>query len=75
MTMTEVRKIEVSGMIWVRTWQVEKSPPLWTLATKAAPWSTARPSVRYRVYWVIFAVPAWPSFFSASRRGMTTVSS
>ena len=32
-------------------------------------------TVRYRVYWVILAVPAWPSFFSASSRGMTTVSS
>ncbi len=27
------------------------------------------------MYWVIFAVPAWPSFFRASRRGITTVSS
>ena len=37
--------------------------------------STPSPMVRYRVYWVILAVPAWPSFFSVSSRGMTTVSS
>src|SRR6516225_2419450 len=38
-------------------------------------WSTARPTVRYLVYWVILACPAWPSCFSVSSRGMTTVSS
>ena len=40
-------------------------------------WTAARasPMVRYRVYWVIFAWPDWPSFFSVSSRGMTTVSS
>ncbi len=31
--------------------------------------------VRYRVYWVSFAVPAWPSWCRASNRGMTTLSS
>ena len=36
---------------------------------------TASPIVRYLVYWVIFAVPAWPSCLSFSSRGMTWVSS
>ncbi len=27
------------------------------------------------MYWVSLAVPAWPSFFSSSNFGMTTVSS
>ncbi len=27
------------------------------------------------MYWVILVCPAWPSFFSDSSRGMTTVSS
>ena len=27
------------------------------------------------MYWVILAVPAWPSFLRASSRGITTVSS
>ena len=44
-------------------------------ATNAADCRTARPSVRYRVYWVIFAWPDWPSLRSCSRRGITTVSS
>ena len=43
--------------------------------TIAVDCSTARPTVRYRVYWVILAWPAWPSCRSVSRRGMTTASS
>ena len=35
----------------------------------------ARPMVRYRLYWVSFCWPDWPSFFSCSKRGMTTTSS
>ena len=35
----------------------------------------ASPTVRYRVYWVIFAWPVWPSLRSVSSRGMTTASS
>ena len=31
--------------------------------------------VRYRVYWVIFAWPLWPSWRSVSSRGITTASS
>ena len=31
--------------------------------------------VRYRVYWVSLAWPAWPSFLSCSNRGITTASS
>ena len=27
------------------------------------------------MYWVIFVCPDWPSFFNASSRGITTVSS
>ena len=44
-------------------------------STYPVDWSTARPTVRYLVYWVILACPAWPSCFSVSSRGMTTVSS
>ena len=43
--------------------------------TIAVDCSTARPHVRYRVYWVIFAWPAWPSCRSVSSRGITTASS
>ncbi len=53
----------------------ENSCPDRASATNADACSTASPSVRYRVYCVIFACPDWPSFFSCSRRGMTTVSS
>ena len=35
--------------------------------------STAKPMVRYRVYCVSFCCPDWPSFFSTSKRGITTV--
>ena len=34
-----------------------------------------RPMVRYRVYWVSLAWPAWPSVLSCSNLGITTVSS
>ncbi len=44
-------------------------------ATMPVACSSARPSVSIRVYCVIFAWPAWPSFFSASSRGITTTSS
>ncbi len=35
----------------------------------------ARPTVRYRVYWVILAWPLWPSWRSVSSRGITLTSS
>ena len=35
----------------------------------------ASPIVRYRVYWVILAWPAWPSCRRVSSRGITTASS
>src|ERR1700761_7501620 len=44
-------------------------------STYPVDWSRARPTVRYRVYWVILDCPDWPSFFSVSSRGITTVSS
>ena len=44
-------------------------------ATMPVDWRTASPTVRYRVYWVIFAWPVWPSWRSVSSRGMTTASS
>src|SRR5260370_27946231 len=44
-------------------------------STYPVDWSTARPTVRYLVYWVILACPACPSCFSVSSRGITTVSS
>src|SRR5579875_1281571 len=33
------------------------------------------PMVRYRVYWVSLFCPDWPSFFSCSKRGITTINS
>ncbi len=38
-------------------------------------WRMASPMVRYRVYWVILAWPAWPSWRRVSSRGITTASS
>src|ERR1700733_13812569 len=38
-------------------------------------YTTPSPTETYLVYWVIFAWPAWPSFRSASRRGITWASS
>ena len=59
----------------VATGQVENRLPDRAVATRPVPCRTASATVRYRVYWVIFVVPAWPSFLRASRRGITTVSS
>ena len=49
--------------------------PVRASATMPVDCRIASPRVRYRVYWVILAVPAWPSFLRVSSRGMTTVSS
>ena len=38
-------------------------------------WTAARPTVRYRLYWVMTFWPCSPSFCSSSSLGMTTVRS
>src|SRR5680860_1182467 len=57
------------------TGQPWKRLPDRATATYVVDCNTARAIVRYRVYWVSLEVPAWPSFFSASNFGITTVSS
>src|SRR5882757_5429765 len=74
-TMVMVVKIDWLGTIWSPLGQLENRLPERAVATRPVPCSTASATVRYRVYWVIFVVPAWPSFLRASRRGMTTVRS
>src|SRR5258705_12550448 len=44
-------------------------------ATIPVDWRMASPIVRYRVYWVILAWPAWPSLRKVSSRGITTARS
>ena len=53
----------------------ENSRPDLASATMPVDCRMASPTVRYRVYWVIFAVPDCPSSCSVSSRGMTTASS
>jgi hypothetical protein len=52
-----------------------RRPGVRASATNAVDCRIASPTVRNRVYWVILACPAWPSFFRDSSRGITTVSS
>ena len=64
----------VSGMMLLH----ESPKSVWGLraaVTSVEDCRTAKPMVRYRVYWVSFAVPDWPSCFRVSNRGMTTTSS
>src|ERR1700744_981763 len=73
MTIVAMRKTDASGM--TDTVQPGKSVPLRASSMYPVDCRIARPLVRYLVYCVIFAWPAWPSFFRVSSRGMTTVSS
>lgn len=50
MTIVTVMKIDWSGTISEATGQPLKSAPLRAVATRPVPWSTARATVRYRVY-------------------------
>jgi hypothetical protein len=75
LTVSQIDRPVSSGMIGVSSHWFWNSWPERASATNADACRTARPRVRYRVYWVIFAWPDWPSFFSASSRGITTVSS
>ena len=66
------------GMIgWFVAEQAEPENrlPARAASTYVAAIRMASPTVRYRVYWVILAWPAWPSSFSRWSRGMTSVSS
>ena len=63
-----------SGMIWSLVEQPGNICPLMASARNAVDCRMPSPMVRYRVYWVSLAWPAWPCFFSCSNRGMTTVS-
>ena len=75
-TIVAIRKTEAFGMIGLAVrLQLENRLPLRASSMYPVDCKMARPMVRYRVYWVIFACPAWPSFFRVSSRGMTTVSS
>ncbi len=72
-TMTSICPAVVSGtMFSEHPWN--RLPGVRASARIDADCSTAKPMVRYRVYWVIVAWPAWPSLRSISSRGMTTAS-
>lgn len=58
MTIVIVTKIDWSGTIWFATGQPWKRAPLRAVATSPVPWRMASATVRYRVYCVIFEVPA-----------------
>ena len=64
----------MSGLLAAAPQPLNRVPDL-ASSTYPVDWSTARPTVRYLVYWVILDCPAWPSCFSVSSRGITTVSS
>src|SRR5215471_19484829 len=77
-TIVAIRNTEASGMIGLSVavhWLELNSVPLRASSMYPVDCKTARPMVRYLVYWVIFAWPAWPSCLRASSRGITTVSS
>ena len=71
---TMVRNVEVDSSCSSGSSHCSRLPER-ASATMPVACRTESPSVRYRVYWVIFVWPAWPSFFSASSRGITTTSS
>ena len=48
--------------------------PVLAACTYTTAYTRPSPTETYLVYWVIFAWPAWPSFRSVSRRGITWVS-
>ena len=75
MQITIVAWVKIDSFTSSALGQLVNSLPLLASATMPVDWRIARPMVRYLVYWVIFAWPAWPSSFSASRRGITTVRS
>ena len=74
MTIVPNRNRLVSGMISLPCGQLGNRFPLRASAMIAVDWSTASATVRYRVIWVSRCSPALPSFFSSSRRGITTTS-
>src|SRR6201994_455398 len=73
--MVNVEAFGISGLAAPDAPQPLNRVPDLASSTYPVDWSTARPTVRYLVYWVILACPAWPSCLSVSSRGMTTVSS
>src|ERR1019366_2637221 len=73
-TIVEMVKMEGWGIsAWLQL--VPNRFPERASATMPVDCRMARPTVRYLVYWVIFAWPDWPSWRSVSRRGMTTARS
>src|ERR1700733_545538 len=75
MTIVAMWNTDAFGMIGLALMsQPGNSVPLRASSMYPVDCRIARPMVRYLVYCVIFAWPAWPSFFSVSSRGMTTVS-
>ena len=74
-TIVVIVKMESLGSADWCSWQLWKSLPDLASATMPVDCRMARPTVRYRVYWVILAWPDWPSCCSVSSRGMTTASS
>ena len=74
-TIVVMVKMESFGIRgWVQTPLPNRLPDR-ASATIPVDCRMARPTVRYRVYCVILACPAWPSCRSVSSRGMTTASS
>src|SRR5580704_15010920 len=75
MMMTIVVIVKTDGLGIRLVWQPGISWPDRASAMMPVDWRIARPMVRYLVYWVILAWPVWPSWRSASSRGITTASS
>src|SRR3984957_6079073 len=76
MTIVAMWNTDAFGMIGLAvTSQFGNSVPLRASSMYPVDCRIARPMVRYLVYCVIFAWPAWPSFLRVSSRGFTTVSS
>ena len=73
--MVKTEPFGISGLAVPAAPQPLNRVPDLASSTYPVDWSTARPTVRYLVYWVILACPACPSCFSVSSRGITTVSS
>ncbi len=68
----KMESLMISDLVQLTPWN---SLPDLARATMPVDCRMARPTVRYRVYWVILACPAWPSWRSVSSRGMTTARS
>ena len=75
-TMVQIVKMEGLGTsVWLHCRVLWNSLPDLASATMPVDCRMARPTVRYRVYWVILFCPDCPSCRSVSSRGITTARS